>query len=119
MPREWQKPASMSKSFFLHRKDSLIYDAKIMSEESIQSEGGKARAESLTPIQRQSIAANAALTRWGKLPISKHKGSFQEEFGIDADCYVWTTRKKLRLSAKRVWGKPWDYRHEAVLSPAF
>lgn len=57
------------------------------------AEGGKARAEALTPNQRKAIARAAAEARWikaGKEPLPKatHKGSFKEEFGTDVDCYV-------------------------------
>lgn len=37
-----------------------------MNEESIQSKGGKARAESLTSKERSAIAKVAADARWGK-----------------------------------------------------
>jgi hypothetical protein len=76
-----------------------------MNEESIQSEGGKARAESLTPLERQAIAAKAALVRWGKLPISKHKGSFKDEFGIDADCYVLDDPQKTAVISQTGMGR--------------
>lgn len=50
------------------------------------SAGGKARAEKLSKEERTEIAKKGALTRWGFK--SHHKGSFSEDFGIDADCYV-------------------------------
>jgi hypothetical protein len=60
-----------------------------MNEESIQSQGGKARAEALTPEQRTAIAAKAALARWSDRPLrATHKGNFKEQFGIDVECYV-------------------------------
>jgi hypothetical protein len=51
-----------------------------MSEEtsdSIQSQGGRARAESLTPEQRREIASRAASARWGadgNLPKAEYEG---------------------------------------------
>jgi hypothetical protein len=44
-----------------------------MNDDSIQSMGGKARAESLTDEQRKQIAQNAAAARWG-LPKATHTG---------------------------------------------
>lgn len=43
---------------------------------SIQSQGGVARAENLTPEQRHQIASDAAKTRWATsdLPIATHTG---------------------------------------------
>lgn len=76
-----------------------------MNEESIQSQGGKARAESLTSEQRRAIASKGALTRWGKLPVSRHKGSFQQEFGIDADCYVLDDPQKTAVISQSGMGK--------------
>lgn len=37
-----------------------------MNEESMQSKGGHARAESLSPVERTEIARKAAETRWSK-----------------------------------------------------
>ncbi|HEV7877716.1 MAG TPA: P63C domain-containing protein [Bradyrhizobium sp.] len=50
---------------------------------------GLARKEALSPERRAEIAREAAITRWGNRPPSAtHKGSFQEEFGVDVECYV-------------------------------
>jgi hypothetical protein len=52
-------------------------------EESIQSKGGKARAEKLAPEQRSAIARAAAAERWGKdganalLPKETHTGALK------------------------------------------
>jgi hypothetical protein len=51
-----------------------------------RARGGVARAEALTSEQKREIAKKAAVARWGYK--ASHKGSFQEEFGIDVDCYV-------------------------------
>ncbi len=45
----------------------------MLAEDSIQSMGGKARAESLEPHERSEIAKRAATARWG-LPKASHYG---------------------------------------------
>jgi hypothetical protein len=46
-----------------------------MGDESIQSKGGLARAESLTPQERTQIARKAAQSRWSPdIPTAKHPG---------------------------------------------
>lgn len=54
--------------------------------------GGAARAASLTKGQRIGIAKKAAIARWGAQ--ATHKGNFQEDFGIDIECYVLDDDKK-------------------------
>ena len=54
--------------------------------DSIQSQGGKARAEKLSAEKIKAIASKGALMRWGAK--ATHKGNFKEHFGIDVDCYV-------------------------------
>lgn len=55
----------------------------------IQSLGGKARAEKLTPEQLSAQSSKAALARWANRPSKAiHKGNFKKDFGIDVDCYV-------------------------------
>lgn len=53
-----------------------------------KAKGGLARANALSPERRKEIAEKAAEARWEKLPISIKKGNFQENFGINVDCYV-------------------------------
>lgn len=53
---------------------------------SKQSKGGRARAEAMTEEERSTAAKKAAEARWGRK--ARHKGSFLEDLGIDADCYV-------------------------------
>lgn len=70
------------------------------------AQGGKARAESLTPNQRKAIARAAAEARWvraGKdpLPRATHKGNFEKDFGIDVDCYVLNDKAKTAVISKR------------------
>lgn len=57
------------------------------------SKGGEVRAQKLSADRRREIAQAAVQARWekaGKGPLLRatHKGSFKEEFGIDAECYV-------------------------------
>lgn len=69
---------------------------------SKQSEGGKARAEKLSPEQRKAIAADAAAARWGNKPLrATHKGNFVENFGIDVDCYVLNDAQKTAVISQR------------------
>lgn len=49
---------------------------------------GKARAESMPATRRADIARAGAAARWGKLPKATHVGNFNEQFGIDVECYV-------------------------------
>ena len=59
------------------------------NKDSIQSQGGKARAEKLTAEKKKEIASKAAAARWGDKTITAlKKGSFKEHFGIEVDCYV-------------------------------
>ena len=53
-----------------------------------RAKGGVARANALTSEQRREIAGKAAAARWGKFPVSIKKGNFQDNFGINAECYV-------------------------------
>jgi hypothetical protein len=47
------------------------------ADESVQSKGGKARAERLTPEERKQIARKGAEARWGAdVPQATHEGSF-------------------------------------------
>lgn len=64
--------------------------------DSPQSQGGKARAEKLTPEERQEIAAGAARARWQggadklpdmDLPKATHQGTILIG-GLSLDCYV-------------------------------
>lgn len=48
--------------------------------------GGEARDAALTPEAKQEIARKGAIARWGAK--ATHKGNFQEQLGIDVECYV-------------------------------
>lgn len=69
-----------------------------------KARGGRARAESLTPQQRKMIASKAAIARWGG-PIATHRGNFQQEFGIDVDCYVLNDPNKTAVVSQSGMGK--------------
>ena len=67
--------------------------------------GGARRAEILPPERRAEIARLAAARRWGEKPIrALHKGSFQEQFGIDVDCYVLDDATKTAVISQRGMG---------------
>lgn len=58
-----------------------------MTEDEIKgSAGGKARAAALSGKEKKRIAKEGAIARWGHK--ATHKGNFQEDFGIDVECYV-------------------------------
>lgn len=41
--------------------------------DTIQAQGGRARADALTPERRKEIAVNAINVRWGKKPLKQNK----------------------------------------------
>ncbi|MFM0375166.1 P63C domain-containing protein [Paraburkholderia aspalathi] len=54
-----------------------------------RAKGGVARASSMSKEKRSLIAKKAAIARWGAKPLDAiRRGSFQEDFGLDVDCYV-------------------------------
>ncbi|HEY4013451.1 MAG TPA: P63C domain-containing protein [Polyangiaceae bacterium] len=64
-----------------------------------------ARADALSPQRRRAIAAKAAAARWGAKPLrATHKGNFEEEFGIDADCFVLDDDQKTAVISQRGMG---------------
>src|ERR1700733_15834918 len=74
------------------------------------SKGGDARASKLTPERRREIARAAIQARWekaGKIPLPRatHKGSFQEDFGIDVDCYVLNDEARTAVISQRGMGE--------------
>lgn len=81
-----------------------------MSEEnkkpSSKARGGVARAKSLTKEQRSEIAKKGAAARWKDKPLrATHKGSFQQDFGIDVECYVLDDDNKTAVISQRGMGE--------------
>jgi len=56
------------------------------------SKGGIARRDALSVDVRQAIAKKAAIARWGVK--ATHRGNFQEQLGIDVECYVLDDEQK-------------------------
>ena len=65
----------------------------------IGSAGGEARAANLSNERKREIAKTAALARWGAK--ATHRGNFQEQFGIDVDCYVLDDPGKTAVISQR------------------
>lgn len=73
---------------------------------AIASLGGQARSEKLTDIRKSEIAKKAALARWGEKPLrATHRGNFEEDFGIDVDCYVLDDEQKTAVISQRGMGE--------------
>jgi P63C domain-containing protein len=71
-----------------------------------KAKGGYARKDALTPSERKAIAAKAAAARWAAArPLrATHKGNFQQDFGIDVDCYVLDDEQKTAVISQRGMG---------------
>jgi hypothetical protein len=74
------------------------------------AKGGEARAQKLSAERRSEIARGAIQARWekaGKVPMPRatHRGSFEEEFGIDVDCYVLDDVNKTAVISQRGMGE--------------
>lgn len=62
-------------------------DAKMKTPK--RAKGGVAAAAKMTAEELAERARKGGVARWGeKPPITLRKGSFKEDFGIDAECYV-------------------------------
>ncbi len=68
-------------------------------EPSGRAKGGIARREALSPQERENIARRAAAARWGYK--ASHKGSFEEHFGTDVECYVLNDEQKTAVISQR------------------
>jgi hypothetical protein len=54
-----------------------------------RANGGLKVAANMTPEQKVERGKKGALARWGeRVPVTLRKGSFKDDFGIDAECYV-------------------------------
>jgi len=67
-----------------------------------RAKGGLARAESLSPEERLSIARKGAIARWGAK--ATHKGNFKDEFGFDVECYVLNDEKRTAVISQAGMG---------------
>jgi hypothetical protein len=68
-----------------------------------RARGGMKRAENLSPKERKAIAIKAASARWGVK--ATHRGNFQDEFGVDVDCYVLDDPQKTAVISLRGMAK--------------
>jgi hypothetical protein len=68
-----------------------------------KANGGLARAEVLSPERRREIAAKAAAARWAaSKPLrATHRGNFEQDFGIDIECYVVDDEQKSAVISQR------------------
>ncbi|NOX84301.1 MAG: hypothetical protein GXP06_15205 [Alphaproteobacteria bacterium] len=67
-----------------------------------RARGGAARAAALSPDKRTAIAKKAAVARWGAK--ATHKGNFQQDFGLDVECYVLDDESKTAVISQRGMG---------------
>lgn len=70
---------------------------------SSRAKGGIARREALSPEERTAIARKGAAARWGVK--ATHKGNFQQELGIDVECYVLDDDAKTAVISQTGMGK--------------
>ena len=69
-----------------------------------RAKGALKLAAEMTPEQKADRARKGALARWGKPPSVTHKGNFQEDFGLDVDCYVLDDEAKTAVISQRGMG---------------
>ena len=81
--------------------------------------GGVARSLALTSERKREIAAKAAAARWGKLPRATHRGNFQNDFGIDVDCYVLDDDQKTATVSQRGMAVAIGLRERGSAFPSF
>lgn len=68
-----------------------------------RAKGGVATAKKMTAKERSERAKKGATARWGLK--ATHKGNFQEEFGIDVDCFVLNDDAKTAVIHQRGMGQ--------------
>jgi hypothetical protein len=82
--------------------------------------GGAKRAAILPPDRRSQIARQGAAARWGIAPMKAiRKGSFQEEFGIDVDCYVLDDPGRTAVISQRGMGQAIGFSRRGSRLPVF
>ena len=71
-----------------------------------RAKGAIILANSMTPEQLSERAKKGATARWGPRPLkATHKGSFEDEFGIDVECYVLDDENKTAVIHQRGMGE--------------
>jgi hypothetical protein len=100
----------------------MVYHHNMLTDDSIQSLGGKARAEALSEEQRKNIASNAASARWQK-PVAYYEGEI--EMGkIKIPCAVVEINKEVvRLISSAAFmtalDRPWKGSYKRSERPNF
>ena len=85
-----------------------------------KAKGGIARAAKLTDTARKEIAKKAAIARWGeRQPHATHKGNFQDDFGIDVECYVLDDDHKTAVISQRGMAVALGFSEGGSRLPAF
>lgn len=75
-----------------------------------KAKGAKALADMMSPEERTDRAKKAAIARWGtRAPKATHKGNFQQDFGIDIECYVLDDENKTAVIHQRGMGAALGY----------
>jgi hypothetical protein len=99
-----------------------VADARTATPSEVASEGGRARAESLSPEQRREIARKAAEARWSsEYPRATHEGAIKIG-NTELPCYVLEDGERI-LSTRGVMksiGRRWRGRkHSGTELPVF
>ena len=78
-------------------------DEKPKKKDLTKVAGGNARAEALPEERRKEIAKAAAEARWEKArPLqATHRGNFENDFGIEVECYVLNDENKTAVLSRR------------------
>lgn len=66
-----------------------------------KAKGALALAAAMSPEERKARAQKGAIARWGKTLKATHKGNFDVQFGIDAECYVLDDELKTAVMTQR------------------
>lgn len=93
-----------------------------MQNESIQSKGGKARAESLSSEKKKEIAEKAALARWGK-PLIQYQGEIALGTATIPCAVAEIDGEMVRLinsaGFMKAIGRPWKGTYKRTVRPNF